>query len=189
MIQTDIEANIIEKYFRHLVSFDPILNRTGSIRTLHKGGTRYQEKDRDATVPLKRLSFTIDIHYAAILNYELEIFAKNFYKFTEQRIAELHRMLYSTLDAITKLTGNVTDAKGKPPSIDMILDMYEKMPIDFDDKDQPLLPSIIADQELIHRLENTMMTLEQKERQKKIFDAKRQEYHAKKRYRRLSYLD
>jgi len=189
MTQRDIEADILSKYSRHLVSLDPILNQIGSVRTLHAGGFRYQENGREATTPLNKISLTIEISLPTIVKFDLEAFAQSIYEFAEQHVAEMHRMMYRTLDTVTQLTGNVSNAKGSPPSADIMLDMLERLPIRFDDKDEPILPQIIAGPELFQKLVKIKFTPEQEERNKGIIETKRREFHAKKRYRRLSYVN
>lgn len=189
MRQRDIEADILRKYLRYLVSLDPILNQIGSVRTLHAGGFRYEENGKEATTPLNRVALTIEISHATIVNFNLEQFAHSIYEFTEQHVAEMHRMMYKTLDTVTELTGNVFSANGNPPNADMILDILEQLPIRFDDRDEPVLPQIIAGPDLIQKLVNIKFTPVQEERNKGIIETKRREFHAKKRHRRLSYID
>ncbi|MBI4548437.1 MAG: hypothetical protein HY707_10675 [Ignavibacteriae bacterium] len=188
MRQRDIEADILRKYSRYMVSLDPILNQIGSVRTLHAGGFRYEENGKEATTPLNKVALTIEISHATIVNFDMGVFAQSIYEFTEQHVAEMHRMMYRTLDTVTQLTGNVFNAKEKPPSADMILDMLERLPIRFDEKDEPVLPQIIAGPDLFQKLVNIKFTPEQEERNKRIIEIKRREFHAKKRYRRLSYI-
>jgi hypothetical protein len=189
MTQRDIEAEILRKYSRYMVSLDPILNQIGSVRTLHAGGFRYEENGKEATTPLNTVALTIEISQATIVSFDLEQFAQSIYEFTEQHVAEMHRMMYRTLDTVTQLTGNVFNAKGNPPSADMILDMLEKLPIRFDDNDQPILPQIIAGPDLFKKLVDIKFTPEQEERNKRFIEAKRRDFHAKKRHRRLSFIN
>lgn len=189
MTHRDIEADILQKYSRYIVSLDPILNQIGSVRTLHAGGFRYEENGKEATTPLDKVALTIEISHATIVSFDLERFAQSVYEFTEQHVAEMHRMMYRTLDTVTQLTGNVFNAKGNPLSVDMILDMLETLPIRFDDNDQPILPQIIVGPDLFKTLADIKFTGEQEERNKHIIEAKRLDFHAKKRHRRLSYVN
>jgi len=189
MTNRDIEIDILNKYFQVLVSADPILKQVGSVKTLHAGGFRYQNQDKELVTPLHKLSFTMEIPIKAIIDFDLAEFTKQVYNFTEQRIAEMHKMMYATLDKITQLTGNQVNAGGKPSSPDLILDMLEKVEIRFDDKGDPILPTLVVAPETGKKLADIKFTLEQEERQRKILEKKKKEFYAKKRYRRLSYLD
>jgi len=185
----ETEADILRKYLAHLVSLDPILSQIGSVRTLHAGGFRYQINDKEAVSPLDTISFTIEISHAAISNYDLGAFTQSIYEFTEHRIAEMHRMMYRSIDTVTALTGNVVSSKGKPLTADMILDMIEKTEMRFDANGELINQSFIAGPDMIKELASIKSTPEQEERHNQIIEQKKKEFYAKKRYRRLSYID
>jgi hypothetical protein len=189
MTQREIDAQTIRKYFRYMVSLDPILNQIGWVRTLHAGRFLYKENGKVTTTSLNKISLPIEISHATIANFDLEAFVQIIHSLAEQHVAEIHRIMYRTLDTVTGLTGKHFDAKGEPPNADMILNMLESLPIKFDENDEPILPKIIAGPDLIQKLANIRFSPEQEEREKRIIERKRQEFHAKKRYRRLSYIN
>jgi hypothetical protein len=184
----EIEANIIQKYFNYIVSFDPILNQVRTVKTIHAGGMRYQIEEKESVIPLNTLSFEINISHAEISEYDLSAFAESIYMFTKERIDETHRMLYQTLDKVTAMTGNVVNAEGKPLNADMILDMIEKVEMTFDENGEPIKKTFVAGTDLFKKLSNIKFTPAQEERHKQIIERKKKEYNAKKRHRRLSYV-
>jgi hypothetical protein len=185
----DIEIDILRKYFQVLVSADPLSRQIGSVKTLHAGGFRYEEKNKELVTPLHKLSFTIEISIRAIKEFDLEEMGKQIYDFSQQQIEKFHKMMFETLDKVTELTGNQVSAEGKPPSPDLILDMLEKVEIRFDNEGKPILPTLVVAPETGKKLAEVKFTPEQEERQRQIIEKKKNEFYAKKRYRGLSYID
>jgi hypothetical protein len=189
MFKKDVEINILQKYFRHLISSEPILGEIQSYKTIHAGGYRYKNEKKELLSPLTRIAITIEIAGEDIMNYNIEKFAEIIYDFTFERINQMHLMMLETVKNITDFTGNVIDAQGKPFSFDLFLDMLEKLEIRFDDNGNPILPSMVVGTELFKKIKDTKMTKEQEERHNQIIDAKRKQYYAEKRNRRLSFIN
>lgn len=90
------------------------------------------------------------------------------------------------MDEITNATGNVVRADGQPISWDLISDMLEKMPLDFDEQGNPLMPTMYASPEGAAQAREMTPTPEQQLRRSEIIERKRAEFYAQKRTRRLS---
>ncbi len=188
MFKKDIEINILQKYFKHLISSEPIIGEIQSHKTIHAGGYRYKNENKEFLSPLKQVSITIEITGEDIMNYNIEKFAESIYNFAYELIDHKHKMMLDTMKNITDFTGNVIDAQGKSFSFDLCLDMLEKLEMHFDDKGNPILPSIVVGTELFEKIKDRKMTKEQEDRHNQIIEAKRKLYYAKKRNRRLSYI-
>jgi hypothetical protein len=182
------ELEILDKFFRHLWSSDPILKDIVSYRKLHRGGMRYEIQNKELITPPKQFPFTIRIPIECVINYDLVRFSEIIYEYTTERIVHTHKSMYDHVSKVTELTGNVVDAAGTPINADSFLDMIEKLEISFDEDGKPILPSITADPKVVKKLSEIKFTKEQEERQNRIFETKKREFYAKKRYRRLSYI-
>ena len=180
---------ILEKYFRHLILYDHLLGETPSFRNIHAGGFRYENENKELVTPIKQISFSIAIPVDVVINYDIEKFAVSINDFTQERINKMHRMMFDTIDKVTNLTGNIVNAEGKPFNADMFLEMLEKVEIQFDRQGEPIMPSLILNPKLLEKIKDTKLTKEQEERKNKILEAKKQDYYAKKRYRKLSYIN
>lgn len=187
MFKKDIEINILQKYFKHLISSEPILAELQSHKAIHAGGYRYKNENKELLSPLTRIAFTIEITGEDIMNYNIDKFVESIYDFTSEQINNMHLMMLDTIKNITDFTGNVIDAQGKPFSFDLCLDMLEKLESRFDNEGNPILPSIIRGSELLE-IKDMKKTKEQEDRYNQIIDAKRKQYYAKKRNRRLSFI-
>ena len=171
-----------------MISLDPILKQIKSAKTLHKGGFRYDINNKEAVTPLNKVESAIEISMSTISEFDLGMFCQSFYEFTVKQIGEMHNMIYQTIDAVSALTGNIV--KGKPVDAETILEMLEKKEMAFDRNGEPIIDQLITnDQNVYKKLVAMKFTPEQEERRKQIIERKKKEYYAKKRYRRLSYID
>ncbi|MDD5007835.1 MAG: hypothetical protein PHC68_05445 [Syntrophorhabdaceae bacterium] len=171
------------------MSEDSLLKDIHTRKTLHGGGTRYARADKELIRPLKIMSATAEVRLEDVKNYRIEEFAVVINKIATEFIIEVHKMMFESVGKITEFTGNVVNAAGKPFSVDMFLDMMEKIEITFNDAGEAIMPSIVAGPELVEKIKKTKFSKEQRDRQKKIMEAKKKTFYAKKCYRRLSYLD
>ena len=189
MTYREIEAEILQKYFQLLLTIDPLLRQIAGVKTLHAGGFRYQNQEKELVTPLHRLSFAMEIPFDTIVGFDLELFSNRIYDLSQQRIEQLHKMMFETLEQVTDLTGNQVDARGKTASPDLVLDMLEKVQLTFNKEGEPILPTLVVAPETGRQLSRMKFTKEQEERQRQILEKKKKEYHAKKRNRRLSYIN
>jgi len=73
-----IENELIEKYFYHLASFDPLLGQIDKYKDIHAGGTRYENEEEELILPKVQQSFTIEQKIDDLKNCNLEAFCINF---------------------------------------------------------------------------------------------------------------
>jgi hypothetical protein len=66
------------------------------------------------------------------------------------------KAMFEMIRESTNETGNIVDAQGQPFSFDLILQMYEKMEIDFDEKGEPSGITMVVHPELGKRLPDLM---------------------------------
>jgi hypothetical protein len=182
-----IENRILQKYSRFITSFDPILNQVGVVKTIHQGGFLYYDDNYEYINPMNKLILTIEMSQSIILDYNLELFTQKLFDMARQFIDDLSRTMFSTLNTLSEQTGNVFNAQKQNISFDMILNILEKISIRFNENLEPILPSIIAGPELSELLMKIKITPDQEEKQKIILEKKKEEFYAKKTYRRLSY--
>lgn len=62
----------------------------------------------------------------------------------EQLARGTSQMMFSTLDEVTEKTGNVVDGHGGPLTEDLLLETFEKMDLDFDERGNWRAPTIFA---------------------------------------------
>jgi hypothetical protein len=185
----EIEVKIMEKYFRYLNSQDVILKEIKSYRVLHGGGFRYQNDEKEAYSPIKEIMTDIVYKYDEIINFELESFCSKLYEMIMKRIEQMHKMMYAEISAATDLTGNKVDARGTKFNPDFLLDMLEKMEISFDENGEPNNLQLHVSPETYNKIKDQKFTPEQEKRHNDIIEKKKRIWYAKKRHRKLSYIN
>ncbi len=183
------EIKVFEKYFHHLNNQDNILHQIRSYKILHGGGHRYENKNKELHSPIKELSTTIFYKYDEIKNFELEIICEKVYDMVVEKLGQIKKMMFDGIINITELTGNQIDAKGKGISPELILNMLEQIEITFDENGNPNLPTLNVSPKNFRKIKDLKYNPEQEKRHNEIIEAKRKKWYAKKRYRKLSYID
>jgi hypothetical protein len=185
----ETEVKILEKYFRHLTSQDVVLREIKSYRVLHGGGFRYEHNEKEAYGPIREVMTDIVYKYEEIINFDLESFCSKLYEMIMKRIEKLHKLMYEEISSATELTGNTVDARGSKFNPELILDMLEKIEIRFDENGEPILPQIHVSPETYKQIKDKNYTPEQEKRHNEIIENKKKIWYAKKRYRKLSYIN
>lgn len=184
-----VEIKILEKYYNYLVQQDPILKEVKSYKVIHGGGFRYQNNEKEAYSPIKEIMTDIFYKYDEIINFELESFCIKLYEMVMKRIEQMHKLMYEEIITATDLTGNKVDAHGKKFNPDFLLDMLEKMEISFDENGEPNNLQLHVSPETYNQIKDQKFTPEQEKRHNDIIEKKKKIWYAKKRYRKLSYIN
>jgi len=185
----ETEVKIIEKYFRHLTSEDVVLRDIKSFRVLHGGGFRYENNEKELHSPIREVSTEVVYKYDEIINFDLESFCNELYKMVIDRIGQLQRMMYDEISSATELTGNKVDVQGSKFDPELLLQMLEKIEISFDENGDPILPQLHVAPDTFKKIKKLDYTPEQEKRHLEIIEKKKKLWYAKKRYRKLSYID
>lgn len=184
-----LEIQLIEKYFYKTYAADQFLGEIGKYRDIHAGGTLYEGTDEELVIPKVEEYFTIEQKIDDIKNYNIEAFSIHIFEHVRDRIGRIQRELLNSISKITGLTGKAMDAKGKKLSPDLMLEMLETVYIPFDENGTPIMPTFFASPQMVDQVAKWKETKEDMERLQGIIENKKREFYAKKRYRRLSYID
>ena len=107
----------------------------------------------------------------------------------EDMAKQSETMLFTTLDEVTKETGNVFDAGGKPFEPSMLLASLEKMWIDFDERGKPEMPTIVLHPDLFKSIKERLgewdADPEIKLRRQRILAVKKEEWRDRESNRKL----
>ena len=103
--------------------------------------------------------------------------------------AQMERGLFTTLDRVTRETGNITDMKGKPFTLEAHLDSLEQVDINFDHFGFPEFPTLVVHPQMKVAVEAEFRRLSTssslRERAENILRTKRDEWRARESRRRL----
>ena len=104
-----------------------------------------------------------------------------------QQAAQLVPQILDRIGAMSEAAGQTVDAGGKPISHELMLEILEKIDIDFDDEDKPIMPSIVGPPKMGEAISKLPpQTEEQKAAWDAMLERKRQAFHARRRTRRIS---
>lgn len=168
-----------------LIGVDPILGQIGYRATGHAGPTRNAPAPNPVDHSLSHFEETILIHADTIRSTDIDGFICALTELAQKYEDAMGRTLVQTLHDVTNATGGAIDAKGKPFTWDLFLDMLEAMDFTFDDEGRPHAKQVIMNPETAKILQATEITPEQRQRHDRIMIQKKEQWDAQKRYRRL----
>lgn len=149
--------------------------RTGPLRVLHEG--------KSIDVKMSSMSATSSTSFEAVRNCDVQAITTSLYELAQARIGAISRSAFSAFDTVTESTGMTFDARGRPFSHDLLLEMLERIEVSFEGDGAPNLALVVPPGALNNLPEPT---IEQRERFDQIMSEKRRAYDASKRHRRLS---
>lgn len=92
----------------------------------------------------KLISSKFKVKDEKIIEEGVKAFSSLIDKISGEMIKKQSQIFFKKMDEVTKRTGNVVSAKGKPISPEIILESLEKVVIDFDEFGNPILPSFVV---------------------------------------------
>jgi len=181
-------SRILEKYFQCLIKSDDLFSKISSESDIHYGGIYYEGRKGELIADKERISTELQFSYDDMVNYEIEEFCVQIYNALNSRIKRMHEMLIGSINEITSITGNTIDAEGKEFSYDLILDMLEKIDIDFNENGEAILPTILMSDKMMEKVKEIQPSETQENRLREIIEEKKKEYYAQKHIRKLSFI-
>lgn len=100
----------------------------------------------------------------------------------EAMASDKEKLMLDLMEVTTEKTGNIVDGRGKPLSHEMILEVFEKIQIDFDDNGVAKMPTIVASPAMEKKFEELFKGPQAAEFQKKfdaLMDRKKAEWRAR----------
>lgn len=170
---------------RGFVSADSLFAGIEWSTTVHQGPIRNVRGDN----PLDQSMFSVTaeglLKWDSVRNGRIDDYVCFLYDMSESQRKSLARSFFRNITEISDATGRTVDAKGQPLSADMILDLLEKVEFGFDEKGNPLYPTLVLPPAAIEKLKQLKLTPEQERRWKQMIEMKRAQFNAGKRTRRL----
>lgn len=102
------------------------------------------ENDEPEQTRINRYSSEVRVPSKAVLYGPIEEILEPFRLMGRDMAVEKERMLIETLNEATQRVGNVVDARGKPFTFDLFLEMIEKVWIEFDEHGKAIMPTMMA---------------------------------------------
>ena len=106
---------------------------------------------------------------------------------SDEALKQVMPQFFQRMGQITEAAGNAYHAQGQPLSHDMLLDMFDRVEIGFDESGNPVMPTLVTGPDLYQGLQRLPPpTQEQQQRFAEIIERKRSEHNAERRHRKLS---
>jgi len=171
---------------RGFVNLDPLLGQIGHKTISHTGPIRNVRGENPLDQDMPPIEAQTLISMDAIKNTDLDEIVNFFYALAEDMRGALAKQFFVSISEVTSATGQVFDAKGEPLSLNHINETLAKMPIEFDENGEPIMPTLVISPEMIERLSKLKETPEQQQQFRELINKKRMDFYAKQRTRRLS---
>ncbi len=168
------------------VKGDPLLGSIRFRKSIHAGPTRNVPGPIPVDHPLSAFQQDAVFQRNIVRDSDLEQFTLILAEMVAGCLTQMHGSFYERVNDITEATGSQFDMEGRPVSIDMILDMFDRLEFDFDDDGNPVLPTLKCGPEMARRLAELEPSEEQERRLEEIVLQRKAAYYAQKRTRRLS---
>lgn len=130
--------------------------------------------------PVMPITSTFQLTAAEIVECDGVALGRRLDAFAEEYLASLMPQFFGAMNAAIESAGNSTDAGGKPLSADMLVDVLERMELDFDEDGNVHLQLIANPLTALPEF-----TKEAQERIDSVIQRKREEFLARRRSRKL----
>jgi hypothetical protein len=180
------ERHLLGKVMLGLTGLDPLLGQMPWIQTEHAGPVRNVPGPEPLDQEMLPVEATAAFSKEAVRDSRLDEFVAFVVELTEQSQKQMAIHTFQRMGELTEATGNTVDAGGKPLSYDVFLDLLERMQLEFDEKGDPILPTVWGHPATIERFKALQPTPEHSAREAAILARKKAEFDAAKRTRRLS---
>lgn len=169
-----------------MISLDPLLGDIRSFPSVHQGPTRNVREPEVLDQVATSISHGIKVEHEVIHNTYIEDFISELCSMAVMFRDSQAKLLFQNLGAAIDVVGNTIDAKGARLSPDTIIDLMDKVKIDFDPNGNPIFPTLVISPDVGEKLHSLTFSTDQNDRLGQVLKGKKAEFYAKKRTRRLS---
>lgn len=185
--------SVLDRTFKDLVfrishTGDPIF---GEIKgtVIHEGrGTYQKEGTKTRAFKMKQFAGVTEIRREDLKSFGVKEFVDAAKKIGGEFLKQKSQHFFGVINQATEESGNVVDGRGRPFSHELILEVLEKMQIDFDEDGNPEMPTMVVSPTLRPRVQQ-LIAEQDDPKIAAQFDAiiarKREEFRAREADRRL----
>ena len=131
----------------------------------------------------------LSVHWAEVPHLTREEIRERMDRVAQEMAQKISRSYYATLDHVTEQTGQVIDASGRQFSKDMFLQALQSVDIAFDDRGEPIMPTLVMHSQLLGPLRDEIAAWKQdadlSAQVDHIIEQKRQKWLAREGSRKL----
>jgi hypothetical protein len=178
--------HFIAEVLRGLLAVDPLFSEIEWSTSVHRGPIRNVPGDTPLDQSMFSVSGESSLSWDSIHNGKIDDYTRFLVDISESQRKSLARNFFKNISEITDATGRSVNAKGQPITVDLFLDLLEKVEFGFDDDGNPQYPTFVLPPTVFERLKKLTFTPEQEQRRIQIIEENRARFNASKRTRRLS---
>jgi hypothetical protein len=131
------------------------------------------------------LKFVID--HNDVLSCNVTGIAAILDKTADDALKQVMPQMFERFGEVCDAAGTATNANGQPLSHELILKSFENVEIEFDEHDNPVLPTLVVSPDMSEALQKLKpMTEEQQRAWDEMIEKKRREFNDRRRHRQLS---
>ena len=180
----------INLYLKQLIRQDSLFSQ---IREEHHfEGNRMSTKYEDGIIDspgYEKISSEFRVKREDIITKGPGAFVENIQKMAESMKDKKAKLFFERIKEITEATGQVVNGKGQPITFEKIMELFEKMLIDFDDQGNPNFPTLVLspkmEAEVKAKWKEWQENPEYKIRFKELIEQKRKEWNDRESNRKL----
>lgn len=147
----------INRYLQDLVRQEPLLSQFREERVFEGNKmSSNTENGQSNQSSYKKLSASYSIKREDVITKGPTVFIENIKNVAEEIKKQQAELVFNKLSEVTNETGNVVDAKGKPFTFELFMELLEKIEIDFDDQGKPSMPMLVVSPELGIKLKDLL---------------------------------
>jgi hypothetical protein len=167
-----------------LESYDEILGKIRSRPVSHGGSIRQVSEPKIVDTPMQRVGMTFEMKIEAFEQTDVDQFVGCLAGSLDALFTDQKKRVFELLSITTEAVGNSIDAKGRS-FWETYIEMLETTEMHFDEAGKPT-SQIVVNPNTAKQMEETPQTPEQQQRIGELIEAKRREFYARKRSRKLS---
>jgi len=183
-------SKVFIKYIKDNVRRDSFLSQIKTAR--HFEGNRMSTQYSDGNIDrpsYERLSSALSIKEDDLIRMGPKAFIEGLNKIAKELREQQSKLVFEGMSELTKKTGNIVDAKGRPLSYELLIETLEKIEINFDENDQPIMPALVVSPLLYDKFKEKIIGWEKdpkcQEKFNKLIEKKRKEWHDRESNRKL----
>jgi hypothetical protein len=182
----DYAMYLLNLEVRHgLAKVDPIIGGIPTTPTSHGGVIRQVSEPTIVETPMKDFSAIVTVEGEWLRKTDVDTFVGILWHYCQELIAQSTQYLFEIVSKTSEAVGNVTNAKGMN-IWDAQIESVKSLEMRFDKNGNHGFKFYPSSPEMAQRMRANPPTPEQQKKMEELIKAKREEYYAKKRTRRLS---
>jgi hypothetical protein len=154
-----------------------------------KGGSYETEDGEIKRIEPQQVSVPVNSPVASSPSFGYEDALRTIHEAADEMARKQTKMLFATLHEAVEEVGNSLDAEGQPLSAELILKMWERIQLDFDEQGNPKMPTLVFNPIQHQRVEEQFRRLATEpdlmKRRREIMNRQRLDWYDRESHRKL----